>query len=121
MTSLPADAAATAGMTAAPADGMEFILTPLLTDEEFGRLWMKGLGSEKGRRRTSDWDDVADDWRSFSYKFQKWLSGMPGDVDSLMNETAIAKHPLVYATFSARQRVMASGIMRALKALMDER
>ena len=44
---------------------------------------------------------------------------MPGDVDALMEEAAKSEQPLLYATFHDRQKVMASGIMRALKALVD--
>jgi len=105
----------TAETTAAPADGMD----EFLTNEEFVRLWMMGLGSDKTLGRPSNWNGVADGWRSFSYKFQNWLSGLPGDVEALLNEAAKAEQPLVYATFDSRQKVMASGIMRALKALVD--
>ena len=113
-------AGATAGTTAAPADGMD----ELLTDEEFVRLCMthlQGHGSDKPQGRPNNWNGVADGWISFAYEFQNWLSGMPGDVNALLNEASKAEQPLVYATFNGRRKVMASEIMRSLKALVDDK
>ena len=90
-------AEATAETTAAPADGMD----ELLTDEEFVRLCMthlQGHGSEKPQGRPNNWNGVADGWTSFAYEFQNWLSGMPGDVNALLNEASKAEQPHHWCT-----------------------
>ena len=52
-----------------------------MTDEEFQKLWMMGMSSERTLGRPKEWDGKDPGFDDFVFKFANWLSGMPGDVD----------------------------------------
>ena len=78
-----------------------------------------GLSSERTLGKPSNWKGDEAGWNQFSEKFVNWIGGLPGDVELLLEGAAKEPQMVSLAKLSPRQRVMANGIMRALKALIE--
>ena len=89
-----------------------------ITDEEFQRLWMMGMSSERTLGRPKEWDGKEPGFDDFSFKFTNWLSGMPGDVEELLDNAVIHSTPVALTGMSARQKIMAQGVNQALRSLI---
>ena len=55
---------------------------PMMSEEEFVRLWKMGISSEYHAkpRDFAYFDGSQEDAEDFFIKFPNWLAGMPGDV-----------------------------------------
>ena len=93
------------------------IPTAELTEEDFQRLWMMGLSGERGLGRPKEWDGDDRGFSDFAFKFKNWLSSMPGDVESLLDQSAKEQRPILMRMVGLRQRVVAKGVVQALRAL----
>ena len=69
-------------------------MTGTISDEEFQRLWMMGMSSERTLGRPEEWDGKEPGFDEFSFKFANWLSGMPGDVEELLDNAVIHSTPV---------------------------
>ena len=54
----------------------------------------------------------------FAVKFSNWLSGLPGDAESFLDESVTMAQPIQWATLTPREKVVASGVATALRALI---
>eukprot|EP00974_Lingulodinium_polyedra_P077163 7470215-Lingulodinium_polyedra.AAC.1 len=70
-----AEAVAAAARVPVPPD-----VAPELSEEQFAKLWMMGVSSERSLGRPRDWDGADAKFEEFTWKFSRWLGGLPGDV-----------------------------------------
>ena len=82
-------------------------------------MWMMGLSAERTLGKPKDWDGRDEGFSSFTYKFANWLSALPGDAERLLEHSSREPHEISMATMTSNQRVVARGVMQALKALVD--
>ena len=54
---------------------------------------MMGMSSERTLGRPKEWDGKEHGFDDFSFKFTNWLSGMPGDVEELLENAVIHSTP----------------------------
>lgn len=90
-------------------------------DEEFRRLWLMGISAERTLGKPKEWDGKDAGFDTFAFKFENWLSGLPGNVIALLDEASLTTKPIEWSVLSARQCVMAAGVSQALKSLVDGR
>ena len=56
----------------------------ILDDEEFVKMWMMGMNTERTVGRPKDWDGKENGFDSFAFKFSNWLAAPPGDTEGLL-------------------------------------
>ena len=95
--------------------------TPLedLTEEEFSKLWMMGMSSERTLGRPREWNGKEEGFGTFAFKFANWLSGMPGNAEQLLDKAAIESEPILMERLDFKKRVMAKGVNQALRGLVE--
>ena len=77
--------------------------TPLvagLTSEEFERVWSMGVSSDRQLGRPKEWDGKEITFDDFILKFSNWLSGLPGEGDTLLEHAARHASVISIATMS---------------------
>ena len=86
--------------------------TPLedLTEEEFSKLWMMGMSSERTLGRPREWNGKEEGFDTFAFKFANWLSGMPGNAEELLDKAAMETEPIQIERLDFKKRVMAKGV-----------
>ena len=63
-----------------------------ISDEQFQKLWMMGLSSERSLGRPKDWaGNDQQGFEEFAFRLTNWLSSLPGRCDELMEEAAQSK------------------------------
>ena len=75
-----------------------------ITDEEFQKLWMMGMTSERTLGRPKEWDGKEPGFDEFSFKFINWLSGRPGDVEELLENVVIHSTPATVTGMSVTMK-----------------
>ena len=95
-------------------------MTANISDEEFQKLWMMGMTSERTLGRPKEWDGKEPGFDEFSFKFTNWLSGMPGDVEALLENAVIHSTPVTMAGMNPRQKIIARGVNQALRSLIAD-
>ena len=97
----------------------------VLSDMEFMQLWMLGLTQEKSIGKPREWKGNDEQFEEFQYKFTNYMSGLPGDgrlgVKELLKAAQAAPDHVGLAGMTPRQRIIAGGIDRMLKALCGGR
>lgn len=95
--------------------------TPLedLTEEEFSKLWMMGMSSERTLGRPREWNGKEEGFDTFAFKFANWLSGMPGNAEELLDKAAMETEPIQIERLDFKKRVMAKGVNQALRGLVE--
>ena len=79
-------------------------IEPELSLGELTEVWTLGAGSD-------GFDD-------FAFKCSNWLSGLPGDAERCLEESASMGQPILWAMLAAREEVEARGVATALRALV---
>ena len=75
-------------------------------------MWTLEVGSDRGLGRPDEWND------NFSFKFSNWLSALPGDAERFLEESVKTAHPIVWATLATREKIVATGVSTALRAVV---
>ena len=78
-------------------------------------MWTLGVGSDRSLGRPKEWNGEPSGFDDFVFKFSNWLSGLPGDVESFLEESVTMAQPIQWAT---REKVVARGVATALQALI---
>ena len=81
-------------------------------------MWTLGVGSDRSLVRPKEWNGETSGSDDFAFKFSNWLSGLPGDAESLLGESVTMAQPIQWATLSAREKVVARGVATALWGLI---
>ena len=71
--------------------------------------------------QTQVWDDrngESSGFDDFAFKFSNWLSGLPGDAERFLEESANMGQLIMWATVAAREKIVARGVPTALGALV---
>ena len=84
-------------------------------------MWTLGVGSERSLGRPKECNGESSGFDNFAFKFSKWLSGLPGDAERFLEESANMGQPIMWATLAAREKVVARGVATALRALVGGR
>ena len=96
-----------------------------LSDSEFMQLWMLGLAQEKSIGKPREWNGADEQFEEFQYKITNYMAGLPGDgslsVKELLQAAQAAPGRVGLAAMTPRQRIIANGIDRMLKALCGGR
>ena len=79
-----------------------------------------GMSSERTLGRPEEWDGKEPGFDDFVFKFANWLSGMPGDVEDLLDNSVVHSTPVLMSGMSGRQKIMARGVNQALRSLIAE-
>ena len=108
------DLGAAAGLDARRVEGVGGV-----TDEEFNRLWMLGLSSDRSLGKPKEWNGREDGFDTFAFRFANWLSSLPGEVEALLDEASTRKNPLIMANLSPRLQTMSRGVHQALSSMVD--
>ena len=66
--------------------------------------------------RPQEWNDESSGFDDFAFKFSNLLSGLPGDAEKFLEESANVGQPIMRATLTAREKVAARGVATALRA-----
>ena len=74
----------------------------------------------KKKGRPKEWDGKEPGFDEFSFKFTNWLSGMPGDVEALLENAVIHSTPVTMTGMNARQKIIAQGVNQALRSLIAD-
>ena len=61
-----------------------------------------------------DWDGESSGFDDIALRFSNWLSGLPGDAERFLEESANMGQPIRWATLAAREKVVARGVATAL-------
>jgi hypothetical protein len=75
----------------------------MLSEEEFVRLWMMGISSERSIGRPRDFDGAQSNAEDFFAKFTNWLAGMPGDVEVMLEDVEKRINEITREHMDARQ------------------
>ena len=92
-------------------------VVPELFVGELTQVWPVGVGSDRSLGRPMEWTGEPSGFDDFAFKFSNWLSGLPGDAESFLEESVTMAQPIQWATLTARETVVASGVGTALRAL----
>ena len=65
------------------------------TEEEFSRLWMMGMSSDRTLGRPRERNGKEEGFDTFAFKFTNWLSGLPGNAEELLDIAAIETMPIL--------------------------
>ena len=76
---------------------------PMLREEEFVRLWMMGISSERSIGRPRDFDGAQSNAEDFFAKFTNWLAGMPGDTEFILEDAEKRKNEITRSDMEYRQ------------------
>ena len=79
---------------------------------------MMGMSSERTLGRPKEWDGKEPGFDDFVFTFANWLSGMPGDVEDLLDNSVVHSTPVLMSGMSVRQKIMARGVNQALRSLI---
>ena len=79
-----------------------------------------GMSSERTLGRPKEWDGKELGFDDFVFKFANWLSGMPGDVEALLENALIHSTPVLMSGMRERQKIMARGVNQALRSLIAD-
>ena len=80
--------------------------------------WTLGVGSHRSLGRPKEWNGESKGFDDFALKFASCLSGLLGDAEGLLEESAHMGRPIVLATLGPREKVAARGVATALRALV---
>ena len=83
-------------------------------------MWTLGVGSDKSLGRPKEWNGESGGFDDFAFKFSNWLSGLPGDAERFLEESANMGQPILWATLAAREKGVARGVATALRALVGD-
>ena len=91
-------------------------IEPKVTLGELTQVWTLGVGSDRSLGRPKEWNGESSGFDDFAFKFSNWLSGLPGDAERCLEESANVSQPMLWATLAAREKVEARGVATALRA-----
>ena len=93
-------------------------IRPELTLGELTQVWTLGVRSDRSLERPKEWYGESSGFDHFAFKFSNWLSGLPGDAERFLEESANMGQPVLWATLAAREKVVARGVATVLRALV---
>ena len=76
------------------------------------------MGSDRSLGRPKEWNGEPSGFEDFEFKFSNWLSGLPGDAEIFLEESVTMAQPILWATLTPREKVVARGVATALRALI---
>ena len=82
------------------------------------KVWSLGIGSDRTLGRPKDWNGDQAHYEEFTFKFQNWIAGLPGEADVLLEKAIGYTAPLPMEPMTDNEKIMARGIASALKALI---
>ena len=112
-----ADAAAAAQQTPVPVE-VNVPVVPELSLAELTQVCTLGVGSDRSLGRPKEWNGEPSSFDDFAFKFSNWLSGLPGDAERFLEESVTMVQPIRWATLTPREKVVARGVAKALRALI---
>ena len=77
-----------------------------------------GVGSDRSLGRPKEWNGEPSGFDDFAFMFSNWLSGLPGDAERFLEESVTMAKPIQWETLTPREKVVARGVVTALRALM---
>ena len=77
-----------------------------LTDDEFSKQWLLGLGGERSLGRPKEWNGKEEGFDTFSFRFSNWLGAMPGNAEDLLEASSKRETPLLISEYGFRALVM---------------
>ena len=80
-------------------------------------MWTLGVGSDRGLGRPKEWSGESSGFDDFAFKFSNWLSGLPGDAERFLAESANMGQPILWATLAAREKFVTRGDATAVRAM----
>ena len=89
-----ADAATTAQQTPIPVK-VNVPVVPELSLGELTQVWTLGVGSDRSLGRPKEWNGEPSGFDDFTFKFSNWLSGLPGDAESFLEESVTMGQPIL--------------------------
>ena len=98
-----ADAATTAQQTPIPVE-VNVPVVPELSLGELTQVWTLGVGSDRSLGRPKEWNGEPSGFDDFAFKFSNWLSGLPGDAESFLEESVTMAQPIQWATLTPREK-----------------
>ncbi len=73
-----------------------------VTDEEFDRLWVLGLSSDRSLGKPKEWTGEEDGCDMFAVCFANWRSSSPGGPEAWLDEASTRRKPLIMANLPTR-------------------
>ena len=107
-------------MAASDASAMPSNSEPeFLDDDDFVRMWMMGMNSDRAVGRPKEWDGKESGFDSFAFKFANLLAALPGNIEDLLEFVSIHGEEIEWASIGESQMVMAQGVAHALMSMVD--
>ena len=69
-------------------------VVPELSPGELTQVWTLGVGSDRSLGRPKEWNGEPSGFDYFAFKFSNWLSGLPGDAESFLEESVTMAQPI---------------------------
>ena len=110
--------AATAAQQAPVLVEVNVPVVPELSLGELTQVWTLGVGSDRSLGRPKEWNGELSGFDDFAFKFSNWLSGLPGDAESFLEESVTMAQPIQWATLTTREKVAALRALIGGKALI---
>ena len=110
----PDDAAAAAQQMPVLGEGDEpdaVTMEPELTLGELTQVWTLGVGFDRSLGRPKERNGESSGFYNFAFWFSNWLSGLPGDAQRFLGESANMGQPLMWATLAALAKIVARGAL----------
>ena len=87
-------------------------------EANFQKVWTLGIGSDRTLGRPREWNGENAGFDDFAFKFENWVSGLPGGADSLLEASSKMPSSIEWDPMGPKQKVMARGVATALRALV---
>ena len=91
----------------------------ILDDDEFVKMLMMGMNTERAVGRPKDWDGKEAGFDGVAFKFSNWRAALPGNTEALLEFASIHGEEIEWASVGRRQKIMAQGVAQALKSMVD--
>ena len=91
----------------------------ILDVEEFVKMWMMGMNTERTVGRPKDWDGKESGFDSFAFKFSNWLAALPRNAVDVLEFASTHGEEIEWASVGRRQKIMAQGVAQALKSMVN--
>ena len=60
-----------------------------LDDDEFVKMWMMGMNTDRVVGRPKEWDGIESGFDAFAFEFSNWLAALPGKTEGV---AGVRKH-----------------------------
>ena len=75
----------------------------ILDDDDFVRMWMMGMNSDRAVGRPKDWDGKEIKFDYFAFKFANWLAALPGSIEDVLEFASTHGEEIEWASVGKRQ------------------